>query len=300
MVRPWYGFNITQGFGANGEKGVDLGTPYGTPITALYGGTVLWAGRTQWSCGSSGGEVTILCNVPGYGLLTSYYLHLDSVAVKPGDKVPQGSVIGHSGGQLKGGNWPVVNCPSKGDVFSNGPHTEFGFNAPWVSGPGKNIDPTFAILQARSNTLPIVNPDGSVTAQTLAIAGIGGGVTTFDPTVLEQAAMQWFGLSATTQKVISQPEGFDGIVEAIDAAEQFPVMNWANIPGTIMLSIKPILVRWVFMFMATTIMLFILWEWVHTPAEQIAGMVGRAGLMAAAPEAAPAIAATAAPTAKAR
>lgn len=298
MGQPWYGFNITQGYGVHGEKGVDLGTPFHTPITALYAGTVRWAGRTEWSNGtSSGGEVTIVCNVPGYGIKTSYYLHLDVVYVKPGDTVNQGDVIGLSGGQLSGGNWPVVN---KGNIIlSTGAHTEFGFNAPWVSGPGSQIDPTFAILQARSNTLPITYPNGSIVTQTLGY-GAQSAQVAVDPTVLEAGLLQFYNLSSSTQRAISQPTGFDGICEAIDAAEALPKLNWFNVPGTIFLAFKPSMIRFFFMAIGGFITFVVVWSWIQQPVEAGIGVLGKIGLSAAVPEAAPAIMAIPAPQTKAK
>lgn len=298
MTQPWYGFSITQGYGKNGEKGVDLGTPFHTPITSLYGGTVRWAGRTEWSDGtSSGGEVTIVCNVPGYGIETSYYLHLDEVYVKSGDTVTQGQIIGLSGGQLSGGNWPVKN--GKNVILSTGPHTEFGFNAPWVSGPGSQIDPTFAIYQARSNTLPIVNPDGSIVTQTL---GYGAQATqvTLDPTTLESGLFQFYNLSSTTQRAISQPAGFDGICEAIDAAQALPEWNWYNVLGSSILYAMPLFTRAIFMVVGSLIAFVVIWSWIREPVESGLGAAAKLGIMAAAPEAAPVVSMTTAPKTKAK
>lgn len=299
MAMPWYGYNITQSYGKNGEYGVDIGTPFHTPITALYAGQVRWAGRTEWSCGSSGGEITIVCNVPGYGVMTSYYLHVDVAYVKPGDTVTQGQVIALSGGQLSGGNWPVVNCPDKGKIYSNGPHTEFGFNAPWVSGPGKNVDPTFAIKQARTNTLPVTYPNGSTLLQTLAYGAQSGQVVA-NPTLIEVGLMQFNNLSSSTHRVISQPTGFDGICEAIDSAEQFPEWNWFNIPGSMIAMTPAILVRSTIMFLCGAIAVAVIWGWISGPVGSIAEFAGNAGIMTAAPEAAPAISMAEAPQTKAK
>lgn len=282
MAQPWYMYGITQKFGQNGENGVDLGTPFRTPITALYAGTVRWAGRTQWQCGSSGGEVTIVCNVPGQGTLTSYYLHMDSVTVKQGDQVPQGALIGYSGGQLSGGNWPVVNCYKNGRLvtqYSTGPHLEFGFNAPWVSGPGRNIDPTFAITQARNGTLPQTTPNGSTNVNATGTplttggnngisetAGQGGGlgpganlignVYQIDPNAIAQSQLQFAGLSAKMNHTINQPTGFDGICETIDSDEVFS-WNWYNPLGSLFASFKAIMIRGLGMFLAAIIFIFV-------------------------------------------
>lgn len=297
MGQSWFRYNITQSFGQNGEKGVDLGTPFHTPITALFAGTVRQSGRTQWSCGSSGGQVTIVTNIPGYGVLTSYYLHLDTANVAVGDAVAVGQVIGLSGGQTNGGNWPVENCPQRGIIYSTGPHTEFGFNAPWVSGPGSNIDPTWAIQAARNGTLPITSTDGSTSLPTQTL-GDGGSNTgngtanvpsfTVDANALEKGLLQFYDLSSKTNRVITQPSGFDGICEAIDEAEQLAVWNWFNPLGSMVADFKPLVIRGTIMLVCMLVIIKVVWEWIHTPVEFASRGIG----MLVAPEAAPVIAAS--------
>lgn len=260
MGQAWYTFPISQAHGVHSEQGVDLATPFHTPITALYAGTVRWAGRTQWSCGSSGGEVTIVCNVPGVGVMTSYYLHLDTTDVNVGDTVQAGQQIGLSGGQLSGGQWPVVNCPSQGDIYSTGPHTEFGFNASWVSGPGHNIDPTFAITQARQGTLPITSPDGTAVVSNGA-AGAGAQQVQIDPVASELAVLQFQNLSIGMHRIITQPTGFAGICESIDAAEQWKGWNWENIPESIGVNFSAYVIRGLVMTICTVAFLLIVWSY---------------------------------------
>lgn len=245
MATPWYAYPITQAYGQNGEVGVDLGTPFHTPITALFAGTVRFAGRTQWKCGSSGGEITIVCNVPGLGLMTSYYLHLDVSLVNIGDTVNEGQVIGLSGGQLSGGQWPVVNCPPT--IYSSGPHTEFGFNAYWVSGPGHNIDPTPYILAARNGTLPGTTPDGTST---------GGSAPNYNvqtATAIEQSFILAYTTAANTKKIITQAEGFDGICKDLDYHEQFAAFNWLNPAGSIFANLAPFMIRAAFFIIGLAI-----------------------------------------------
>lgn len=298
MGQPWFGYPITQRYDGHKEYGIDLQMDRGTPITALYAGVVRWAGRTEWSSGtSSGGEVTIVCNVPGKGLYTSYYLHLDDAYVKPGDQVQAGQIIGVSGGQLSGGKWPVVN--GNGIILSDGPHIEFGFNAPWVSGPGQNIDPYFAIFQARSSTLPVTYPDGSVVVSTQSY-GAQSQNQTIDPTIIDASLLKFYNLSATTQKVISQPTGFDGICEALDSAEEFPEWNWFNVLGSIWLYTPPILVRLTFVAIAQFIILAVVWSWIQKPIESGLGAAASLGALAAAPEAAPLVSMSHATQQKAR
>lgn len=246
MATPWYQYPITQAHGQNGEQGVDLGVPFHTPITALFAGTVRFAGRTQWACGSSGGEITIVCNVPGLGNMTSYYLHTDNAQVKAGDTVQQGQIIALSGGQLSGGQWPVINCPSEGDIYSTGPHIEFGFNAPWVSGPGHLIDPTPYILAARAGTLPQSNPDGTGTFPLAYTNPTGGGSpqqTTYEPNTVQGFLAAIWTLSSRTHRVITQPTGFDGFCEDLDYHLQWTPWNWLNPIGSIFVNVSPALIR---------------------------------------------------------
>lgn len=263
MAKAWYEYSITLPHGQSGEKGIDLGTPFHTPITALYAGTVRWSGRTQWSNGgSSGGEITIVCNVPGRGLLTSYYLHTDVNYVKVGDNVQAGQVIALSGGQLSGGQWPVRNVP--GVTFSTGPHTEFGFNAPWVSGPGTNIDPTFSILQARNGTLPKTSPDGTATVP-LSVTGGTGPVAPLDPTAVQKGLLAFYNASSVTHRVITQPSGVEGICEAIDAFEAPADWNWLNPFGSILANAGRMVFHFAIYIIGVTIILFAIWAYLRAP-----------------------------------
>ncbi|MGQ0814721.1 MAG: M23 family metallopeptidase [Gemmatimonadota bacterium] len=71
------------------HKGVDLAVPVGTPVTAMTGGTVEFAGEMR-----------------GYGLVVmlkhganvrSVYAHLSTLSVQKGDRVTGRQVIGLSG-----------------------------------------------------------------------------------------------------------------------------------------------------------------------------------------------------------
>lgn len=171
----WYCFPVTQAHGQNGEAGVDIGTPMGTKLTAPFGGTVVGAGYHDW-----GGEVDILANVPGLGTVEEYFIHLDQIAgnIVPGSAISAGQFIGLSGGQTSGGSHPVHNTP--GNFYSSGPHTEFGFNPPWVNLTGvsntqKGIDPTNILGQLKAGQ--IVSDVGSTSTggTTTLSASTGGG-----------------------------------------------------------------------------------------------------------------------------
>ena len=98
------------GIGSTNHKGVDIGTPMGTPILAAKNGTVTWS---SWKGGY--GECIIINHGKGNSTL---YGHLSGYNVKTGDTVTQGQVIAYSGNT---GN-------------STGPHLHFGImeNDAWV------------------------------------------------------------------------------------------------------------------------------------------------------------------------
>ena len=98
------------GIGSTNHKGVDIGTPMGTPVLAAKSGTVTSA---SWNGGY--GECVVISHGNGNSTL---YGHLSSYNVKVGDTVKQGQVIAYSGNTGK----------------STGPHLHFGIieNSNWV------------------------------------------------------------------------------------------------------------------------------------------------------------------------
>jgi len=135
-VATWTQYPVTESFGqsygGSVEHGVDIGTPFHTPITNLYGGVVTDVSRHGW-----GYQVGILTNLPGIGPVIEYFQHLDIPNVVKGQFVAAGALIGLSGGQTSGGNAP--NSPQ----YSSGPHTEFGFDAPWIGGVTPSMPKSF-------------------------------------------------------------------------------------------------------------------------------------------------------------
>jgi len=113
MAQPWWKDVITQAFNPPVEMGQDIGTPYGTPVTALQGGTV-----SAMTSGGFGERIDINAG----GSTVEYYQHLDSFApgLHVGSQVTAGELLGESGGQLAGGQHP--NSP----LDSTGPHIEVG------------------------------------------------------------------------------------------------------------------------------------------------------------------------------
>src|SRR4029079_6929580 len=83
-----------DGFGADRgdhlHTGIDFPAPYGTPVGAAGGGTVISAG---YNYGGYGNLVVIQHRL-GY---TTWYAHLSSIAAYVGQEVAGGTVIGYVG-----------------------------------------------------------------------------------------------------------------------------------------------------------------------------------------------------------
>lgn len=104
----------TQEYGAHpefpwqlgyGHLGIDYGVPEGTPVRAIADCTILWAdwcinmpasfaNANMFIPGAEGGGKTIVAQNDGYRAI---YAHLSSFAVRSGDRVKRGDIIGHSG-----------------------------------------------------------------------------------------------------------------------------------------------------------------------------------------------------------
>ena len=174
--RPWWQYPVTQpygtpepGFGSGVETGVDIGTPQGTPLTAIFGGTVK---RTVY--GPFGGEVDIATTINGKPF-TETFLHLDQINpnLQIGQAVQPGSFLGFSGGQLSGGSHPAS------PAYSTGPHTEFDLfqGAAWS---GKSINPmpvlNSDIAQAADRAVTQAMPAGGSDFGNLLDLSLPGGV----------------------------------------------------------------------------------------------------------------------------
>lgn len=107
---------ITQLFGENpqfykrwgyaGHNGIDWGIPVGTPIKAAADGTV---DKVDFENGGYGNFVR-MSHMDGNTKYNTYYAHLHSTAVKAGQKISAGTVVGFSGNT----------------GASTGPHLHFG------------------------------------------------------------------------------------------------------------------------------------------------------------------------------
>ena len=79
---------VTDPFARGQHRGVDLAAPAGTAVRAACAGRVRFAGIV----GSSGRTVSVRC-----GPLIATYLHLDTIATRPGRTVAAGGRIGTVG-----------------------------------------------------------------------------------------------------------------------------------------------------------------------------------------------------------
>lgn len=127
FVRPSYG-QFTYGYGPRNllknetfHYGIDIANRSGTPILSVYEGTVVGSARNE-SVGY--GNYIIVEHKVGNKIMTTLYGHLSSRAVKVGDKVKTGEVIGLMG--------------STG--WSTGPHLHFEvYNGKKIGWSFKNI-----------------------------------------------------------------------------------------------------------------------------------------------------------------
>lgn len=147
--QPWWKDVITQAFNPPVEMGEDIGTPYGTPVTALQGGTV-----SAMTSGGFGDRIDINAG----GSTVEYYQHLDAFApgLHVGSQITAGELLGSSGGQLTGGQHP--NSP----LDSTGPHIEVGETI-----GGRAVNPSELIA---------AGPQGALAGDVASSPGSGAGI----------------------------------------------------------------------------------------------------------------------------
>jgi murein DD-endopeptidase MepM/ murein hydrolase activator NlpD len=197
MGYGWLAYPITHGYittyqGANTDTphyANDIGTPYHTPITALFAGTVV-SQRTHIAWGT---EVFIQPTdkkLPQY-----YYYHLDVLQTKVGQKVNAGQTIGLSGGQNSGGSNPTQRA------YSTGPHTHVGFFTKWVATPigtrgyGPDITPYVHSL-AKGQAIPDISlvDTGTASAAGTPLDGIAK---------IGEYVVEAFGISGTIVNAVA-------------------------------------------------------------------------------------------------
>ncbi len=150
------------------HSGTDIGAPEGTPVLAAADGKVTGAD----SMGGYGNAVVIEHN---NGTFETLYGHLSEILVRPGEWVPQGTVIGRVG--------------STG--LSTGPHLHFETkqltSEGWVL-----VDPGAQLEVAQAQLAQFLQNGGTLKAQATslgqAFVGVKGGVDTMvaiSPTVIQ-------------------------------------------------------------------------------------------------------------------
>lgn len=89
-------FRLTQGF-SRLHNGVDLAAPKGTPVYAVVGGQVVfagWGGAIPGIARQSGGGNVVEIEADGR---VYQYAHLDSIAMRLGSRVSSGALVGRVG-----------------------------------------------------------------------------------------------------------------------------------------------------------------------------------------------------------
>lgn len=159
----WLTYNDTVHGYITADRGVgsgtphyanDIQTPFHTQLGAPWDGTVINPPGGEGNYPAWGGQIFV--KMPTGSVY--YMYHLDLLYKSPGQKVKQGEVLGLSGGQTSGGYHPTSS------VYSNGPHTHFGFwtkfvkvNGGQTSIPyGPDITPSIAALRSGSGLTPDV------------------------------------------------------------------------------------------------------------------------------------------------
>ncbi len=99
-------------------KGVGIGAPRGTPVTAVEAGEIAWAGSRGVI-----GQTVIIDHGGGY---FSGYLYMQDLRVRAGNRVSAGEVIGHVGGD---------------ESSAAGTHVEFQIYEPGGDGNPRQVDP---------------------------------------------------------------------------------------------------------------------------------------------------------------
>lgn len=131
-------FSTSRGF-SGAHDGLDLPAKEGTPVRALKSGVVSYArdARTAPDKGSSGWAIGggNVVNIDIGGKLTTQYAHLKSIAVKPGQFVQAGQIIGTVG---RTGGTTASGAPGGAGSTFSGAHLHFGL---WDKNVNKMVNP---------------------------------------------------------------------------------------------------------------------------------------------------------------
>jgi Peptidase family M23 len=163
MSTNWWQYQAVGDFGqtfswaTNPVQGEDIETPFNTPITAIFPGTV-----TSTYYDQGGGQVIIQADDPTSlrGIPYYWFAHLDQIFVTQGQHVDPGTQLGLSGGQNVGGQHPAA--PN----YSSGPHTEFGEaksnQIPYTLATiTPDLNPDWILASLQGVQIPSRNPFGS-------------------------------------------------------------------------------------------------------------------------------------------
>ena len=221
--QPWYTFSWLENFGTIDPQGnywkpdVNVQAPGGTPITALFPGTVTSVQQTSWGQN----VVTVkLDNALNYLATHTAYQHMSSANVQVGQHVQTGSLIGYNNAA---GQVPVGFSFYSGDVYGSGSawNTLQQDLAPGGAGllnPGKLLGvPEGGYLRSNLQGLPDVGGSGGGTGGTTGTTGstnfssMSGGATTSSSSscapwdiqcIVKEGMMSFFGSDFFTQSMI--------------------------------------------------------------------------------------------------
>lgn len=155
----WHNFGVKYSFSPWAVAGEDIAIPQGTPITAIFAGTVAWRAY-------DGGGANIVIKIANTGLSRGiayyFYVHLDDIDPRlgVGARINEGQFIGYSGGQLTAGGpkYPpgYSHHPNDG-LHSTGPHIMYGLSdVPYIYAAGirSALNPYWLLDYARAINLP--------------------------------------------------------------------------------------------------------------------------------------------------
>ena len=146
--RPLVSGRVTQPWGNNGHKGIDLGgNKKGTAIYAPANGTVVTTAVKQ-SCG--GNQIYIHHTVGGKAY-TSGFAHLTDIYVKRGQYVTKGTIIGTVGGDSS--TFYYDNC-------TTGTHLHYNISYGYYLGAGANGYSKWSTFTANSKATSVTSISG--------------------------------------------------------------------------------------------------------------------------------------------
>lgn len=152
---PWYTWPRIDNFGQKDPEGnywkpdSNIQIPGNYPITALLPGVVTSVQRTTY--GQS--MVTIKLDSPLNSLAThTFYEHMSSATVTPGQHVPAGALIGYNN---PNGQVPLGFGLYSGDVYGSGPEWQT-LQSDLAPGGAQKLNPV-ALLNAASNRNPAID-----------------------------------------------------------------------------------------------------------------------------------------------